>query len=137
MQNRVCEVRTRNFDRCMRKLCPLSVSLSSADSSSTGIARGTATCLNPARKHVPGVRDLKGSGTSHRAGATELAVLVGLAILTTILFASSSIDIAALRAFYRPEALDHWPLANEMPWSAIYRLASIITVALVAIGLAA
>lgn len=64
-------------------------------------------------------------------------MLVGLAILTTILFASSSIDIAALRGFYRPEALDHWPLANEMPWSAIYRLASIITVTLVAIGLAA
>jgi lipid A 4'-phosphatase len=93
--------------------------------------------LNPRREQGSKNKRPDGLEASNRAGSTELALLVGLAILSTILFASSSIDIAALRGFHHPEATDHWPLARQLPWSAIYRLASAITVTLVAIGLAA
>jgi lipid A 4'-phosphatase len=63
--------------------------------------------------------------------------LIATAIAVTVLFAVTPLDIAAARVFYRPDALDHWPLAKELPWSALYRLAPWITAALVLSGLAA
>lgn len=75
---------------------------------------------------VDGVRGLPG-----------LLVLSGLAVAVTVLFAVTPLDVAAARVFYRPGALDHWPLAGELPWSVLYRLAPWITAALVLTGLAA
>jgi lipid A 4'-phosphatase len=63
--------------------------------------------------------------------------LIATAIAVTVLFAVTPLDIAAARVFYRPGALDHWPLAKELPWSVLYRLAPWITAALVLSGLAA
>src|SRR5206468_8642951 len=56
---------------------------------------------------------------------------------STILFAATPLDIAAARVFYRSDALDHWPLAKEPPWSVLYGLAPWITASLVIVGLAA
>ena len=67
----------------------------------------------------------------------ELAWLLGLAVVVTIVFAVTPLDVAAARLFYRPSALDRWPLARELPWSVLYRLAPWITAALVLAGLAA
>jgi membrane-associated PAP2 superfamily phosphatase len=76
-------------------------------------------------------------GASRREWSSELALLIALAVLSTIIFAASSLDIATLQGFYRADVTDHWPLAKRLPWSAIYQLASVITASLVAIGLAA
>jgi membrane-associated PAP2 superfamily phosphatase len=72
-----------------------------------------------------------------RGGLPGLVFLIALAVAVTVLFAVTPLDIAAARAFYRPNALDHWPLARELPWSVLYRLAPWITAALVLSGLAA
>ncbi|HEY2291915.1 MAG TPA: phosphatase PAP2 family protein [Thermoanaerobaculia bacterium] len=74
---------------------------------------------------------------TRRGGWPGLAVLLGLAAIVTALFAATPLDLVAARAFYRPGALDHWPLAKELPWSALYRLAPWITAVLVLSGLAA
>ncbi|TAM47176.1 MAG: phosphatase PAP2 family protein [Acidobacteria bacterium] len=66
----------------------------------------------------------------------ELAVLLALAAATTLLFAATPLDFAAGRLFYRPDALNHWPLANRLPWSVLYRAAPWITASLVLGGLA-
>lgn len=71
-----------------------------------------------------------------RTGADEAALLIGLAVVVTIVFAATPLDIAAARLFYRSDALDHWPLAKELPWSVLYRLAPWITASLVVAGLA-
>ena len=65
----------------------------------------------------------------------EAAGLLGIALLTTALFASGTLDIAAARAFYRPDPLDHWPLAQQLPWSLLYRAATWVTATLVLAGL--
>ena len=70
------------------------------------------------------------------AGWREGAALVALALLTAALFASGALDITAARAFYRPEPLDHWLLARELPWSLLYRAAPWVTATLVVAGLA-
>src|SRR5436305_2951837 len=72
-----------------------------------------------------------------RGGLPGLLFLTALAVAVTILFAVTRLDIAAARAFYSPNALDHWPLARELPWSVLYRLAPWITAALVLSSLAA
>jgi len=74
---------------------------------------------------------------TRRGGWPGLAVLLGLAAIVTVLFAATPLDLVAARVFYRPDALDHWPLAKELPWSVLYRLAPWITAALVLSGLAA
>lgn len=66
----------------------------------------------------------------------ELVVLLALAAATTLLFAATPLDFAAGRLFYRPDALNHWPLANRLPWSILYRAAPWITGSLVLAGLA-
>src|SRR5436305_2797520 len=72
-----------------------------------------------------------------RGGLPGLLFLTALAVAVTILFAVTRLDIAAARAFYSPNALDHWPLARELPWSVLYRLAPWITAVLVLSGLGA
>jgi lipid A 4'-phosphatase len=67
----------------------------------------------------------------------EIAWLSGLAVVVTLAFAATPLDIVAARLFYRPGALDRWPLARELPWSVLYRLAPWITASLVIGGLAA
>lgn len=71
----------------------------------------------------------------HRHGLSGLLFLIALAAAVTLLFAVTPLDIAAARVFYRPDSLDHWPLAKELPWSVLYRLAPWITAALVLSGL--
>ncbi len=72
-----------------------------------------------------------------RGGLPGLLLLIAIAVAVTVLFAVTPLDIAAARVFYRPNALDHWPLAKELPWSVLYRLAPWLTAALVLTGLAA
>jgi membrane-associated PAP2 superfamily phosphatase len=67
----------------------------------------------------------------------EIAWLSGLAVVFTLAFAATPLDIVAARPFYRSGALDRWPLAKELPWSVLYRLAPWITASLVIAGLAA
>ena len=71
-----------------------------------------------------------------RAGRREAVWLLALALLTTALFASGALDLAAARVFYRAAPADHWPLARELPWSLLYRAAPWVTAALVVAGLA-
>jgi lipid A 4'-phosphatase len=71
------------------------------------------------------------------AGRREALWLVALLILVTLVFALTPLDIEAARIFYRPHGPDHWPLAGELPWSVLYRLASPLTVTVVLGGLGA
>ncbi len=50
----------------------------------------------------------------------ELVALAVLAIVTTVLFAVTDLDIAAARRFYHPEFLSAWPVAGRFPWSLFY-----------------
>ena len=67
----------------------------------------------------------------------EAWCLLAAALLTGVLFANGTLDIAAARWFFRPERLDHWPLAHEFPWLLLYRAAPWITAVLVVAGLGA
>lgn len=67
----------------------------------------------------------------------EAACLLAGALATAVMFATGTVDIAAARWFFRPDAVDHWPLARESPWLIFYGAASWITAALVLAGLAA
>ncbi len=58
-----------------------------------------------------------------------------IAVGITILFAVTPLDVDAARIFYRPDAIDHWPLAQRLPWSLLYRAAPWITASLVLAGL--
>jgi membrane-associated PAP2 superfamily phosphatase len=75
--------------------------------------------------------------SSPRGGLPGIALLTGLAAAVTALFAATPLDLAAARFFYRPGGMDRWPLAGELPWSALYRLAPWLTAILVIAGLAA
>jgi membrane-associated PAP2 superfamily phosphatase len=70
------------------------------------------------------------------AARAEAIGLLAVALLATALFASGALDIAAARAFYDPEPLDHWPLTHRLPWSLLYRAAPWATAVLVVAGLA-
>lgn len=72
-----------------------------------------------------------------RAWLAEGLVLSALAIVVTIVFGFTRLDIAAARVFYFRGAADPWPLAKELPWSVLYRAAPWITAALVGAGLVA
>ncbi len=72
-----------------------------------------------------------------RRGRREAACLLGVALLTTALFASGALDVSVARAFYDPAPADHWPLARKLPWSLLYRAAPWVTAMLVTAGLAA
>src|SRR5579863_3061626 len=68
---------------------------------------------------------------------SEAICLVAIAIATSVLFASGSVDIAVASWFYRPDVGDHWRLARQFPWPLLYRAATWITASLVILGLAA
>lgn len=70
-------------------------------------------------------------------GRRERWCLLAAALLTAAVFATGTLDLAAARWFFRPDAVDHWPLAREFPWLVLYRAAPWITTALVTAGLAA
>jgi len=76
-----------------------------------------------------------GTRLRRRGGLREAAWLLGLIALVTLVFAVTPLDIAAARLYYRPHAPEHWPLAGELPWSALYRLAPPLTVTVVLAGL--
>jgi len=67
----------------------------------------------------------------------DVIALGAVAVLLTVVFSVTSLDIAAARLFYSPQPLDHWPLASKAPWSVLYQMASWITGALLLSGLAA
>src|SRR5579863_2199305 len=66
----------------------------------------------------------------------EAGCLLAAALLTTISFASGSLDIGAARWFFRPDAANHWPLARAFPWLILYRAAPWIAASLLMLGLA-
>lgn len=63
--------------------------------------------------------------------------LVAAALLTTLVFANGSLDVAAARLFFDPAGADHWPLARALPWRILYHAATGITLALLSAGLTA
>jgi lipid A 4'-phosphatase len=67
----------------------------------------------------------------------DLLVFLGIAAFVTVLFAVTPLDLAAARIYFRPEMVNHWPLATRLPWSVLYRMAPWITASLVVTGLAA
>ena len=70
-------------------------------------------------------------GAPQEAWRAEALCLAALALLAALLFASSSLDVAAARWFYRADTSEHWPLARQFPWPLVYRAASWITASLV------
>jgi membrane-associated PAP2 superfamily phosphatase len=80
--------------------------------------------------------DLAFHGHRH-AWLLEAAVFAIIAVFVTLVFAFTPLDIEAARLFYRPEAVDHWMLAKQLPWSVLYRAAPWITASLVVLGLVA
>lgn len=56
--------------------------------------------------------------------------MLGIAILLTVVFAVTPLDLAAARLFYRAQGIDHWPLGALWPSSALYQLAPVITASL-------
>jgi len=67
----------------------------------------------------------------------EAICLVSVALLTTLVFASGTLDIAAARLFFHAGDADHWPLAHQLPWRGLYHAASWITASLITAGLGA
>lgn len=67
----------------------------------------------------------------------EAICLTAAALVTTLLFASGSLDIGAARLFFAAQGPDRWPLARELPWRVLYHAAGWITASLVIAGLAA
>jgi membrane-associated PAP2 superfamily phosphatase len=65
-----------------------------------------------------------------------VVAFIGLGVGLTLLFALTPLDLAAARLFYRPGAPEQWPLAAQLPWSVLYRMAPWITASLVVAGLA-
>ncbi len=76
-----------------------------------------------------------GSNRGPRAWLPEALLLLAVALVGSVVFAYPSLDIAAARVFFRPDSMDHWPLARELPWSVLYRAAPWITASLVLGGL--
>jgi lipid A 4'-phosphatase len=67
----------------------------------------------------------------------EAAAVIALAVLLTVVFAVTPLDIAAARIFYRPDGVDHWPLGKHWPWSVLYQCAPLITASLLGLGVIA
>lgn len=57
----------------------------------------------------------------------ELVTLVAIALIATVLFAFTDLDIISIRSFYHPELNDSWPVASEPVWSLFYRSAPWVT----------
>jgi lipid A 4'-phosphatase len=72
---------------------------------------------------------------STRAWRVDALIAIAIGIALALVFATTPLDIATARVFYRADAAGHWPLAGEPPWSVLYRMAPWITASLVLIGL--
>jgi lipid A 4'-phosphatase len=66
----------------------------------------------------------------------ELVTLVAVALIATVLFAFTDLDIISIRSFYHPELSDSWPVASEPVWSLFYRSAPWVTGSLALAGAA-
>ncbi len=64
----------------------------------------------------------------------ELAVLAAVAIVSTVLFAVTDLDITAARWFYHPDLANPWPVADRPVWSLFYRSAPWVTGSLAVAG---
>lgn len=71
----------------------------------------------------------------HRWRRREAGCLLGAAVATAVLFAPGTLDIAAALWFFRPDAIEHWPLARQFPWLILYRAAPWITAAILVAAL--
>lgn len=71
-----------------------------------------------------------------RWAAREGALLAVLALAVGLLFAFTPVDVVVARLFYRPAALDHWPLAARFPWRVLYAASPWITASLLLAGVA-
>lgn len=81
-------------------------------------------------------KELQRAMTSlHRKWRPETRVLLGIAVLVTVVFAVTPLDLAAARLFYRAQGIDHWPLGALWPSSVLYQLAPVITASLLGGGL--
>jgi len=72
-----------------------------------------------------------GQTRGRRTWLPEALLLAAAAVVTTLVFAYPSLDVAAARVFFRPDLADHWPLAHELPWSVLYGAAPWITASLI------
>jgi len=77
---------------------------------------------------------MKSIGSYRREWLPELIMLLGLSILTIILFATPDLDIAAARWFYLPLEKNSWGIAKQAPWSILYHTAPWITASLLITG---
>lgn len=66
----------------------------------------------------------------------ELVALGALALVTTVLFSVTDLDIVAARRFYHPELPDPWPVAKRPLWSLFYLSAPWVTGSLAVTGVA-
>jgi len=73
---------------------------------------------------------------AHRR-SREAWCLLTAAALTALVFGGGTLDVAAARWFFAPDAVEHWPLAHAQPWRMLYRAAPWITASLLLGGLAA
>ena len=79
----------------------------------------------------------RGSAAPRRSWIPEAGLWFATAVLVTVVFAYTPLDIAAARIFYHAQDTDHWPLGKVWPWWVLYHLAPVITASLVVIGLTA
>ena len=61
--------------------------------------------------------------------------MLGIAVVVTVVFAVTPLDLAAARFFYRAQGIDHWPLGTLWPSSVLYQLAPVITASLLGGGI--
>jgi membrane-associated PAP2 superfamily phosphatase len=66
----------------------------------------------------------------------ELVTLAAVALIATVLFAFTNLDIVSIRSFYHPELSDSWPVASGSVWSLFYRSAPWVTGSLALAGTA-
>jgi len=74
-------------------------------------------------------------GALRRDWLPEASLMLAIAVVVTVLFALTPLDIDVARIFYRADGSDHWPLGKLWPWSLLYELAPFITASLLVIGM--
>jgi lipid A 4'-phosphatase len=73
--------------------------------------------------------------TPRRDWFPEAILLIALAIVATVIFVFTPLDVDSARVFYHSGGQDHWPLARQFPWNLLYELAPPITASLIVLGL--
>jgi lipid A 4'-phosphatase len=69
-----------------------------------------------------------------RDGLPEAVILIAVAALVAAVFAFTPLDMAVARVFFRPDAADHWALAQQWPASSLSHLGPLITLLLFVLG---